>query len=89
MRRTYILTKAGSLAWASRSSGLPAHYRQILGLIRSAMDDEDIHLAMRSYCRRQIDGWLDELDTLGFISLMPSASAPEESLAERWRLALR
>jgi len=63
-----VLTKAGSNARASNRSGLPSHYRQILGLIRSAIGENEIHVAMRSYPRQQIDCWLDELDTLGFIS---------------------
>ena len=84
MRRTYILTKAGSKILASRRSGLPAHYRQILELVRSAMNADEIHLALRPLPPQQIDGWLDELDTLGFISLMPNASEGDQSLGERW-----
>jgi hypothetical protein len=88
--RTYVLTKAGAKARVSRRSGLPAHYRQILGLIRPAVDADEIHAAMEArYPREQVESWLDELDTLGFITLMPSGSSPEESLSDRWRLALR
>jgi hypothetical protein len=88
--KTYVLTKAGSQARVSRHSGLPAHYRQILGLIHSAIHADEIHSALCArYQREQVESWLDELDTLGFISLMPSGSSPEESLSDRWRLALR
>jgi hypothetical protein len=90
MRRTYVLTKAGSKARVSRRSGLPAHYRQILALIRPTKPVDEIHLAMCStYAREQVQSWLDELDTLGFISLLPSGSSPEESPSDRWRLAIR
>ncbi len=89
MRRTFVLTKAGSEARASRRSGLPPHYRQILGLIRSVIAAEQIYLALRSHSRQEVDGWLDELDTLGFISRMPSAAGSEHGPVERWRLALR
>jgi hypothetical protein len=90
MRRTYVLTKAGSKARVSRRSGLPAHYRQILSLIRPTKHSDEIHLAMCStYAREQVESWLDELDTLGFISLLPSGSSPEDSLSDRWRLAIR
>jgi hypothetical protein len=89
MRRTYVLTKAGSKARTSRRSGLPAHYRQILGLIRSAINADEIHPAMRPHSPQQVDGWLDELDTLGFISLMPNASWSDQSVGERWRSVLR
>ena len=89
MRRTYVLTKAGSKARTSRRSGLPAHYRQILGLIRSAINADEIHLAMQAHSPQQVDGWLDELDTLGFIGLMPDESSSDQSLGERWRSAIR
>ncbi|MGH8690626.1 MAG: hypothetical protein ACREUS_06315 [Burkholderiales bacterium] len=89
MRRAYVLTKAGSKACSSRRSGLPAHYRQILGLIRSATGDDEIHAAMRPHPPEQVDSWLDELDTLGFIAVMPSASGTEQGPDERWRLAIR
>jgi hypothetical protein len=88
MGRTYVVTKAGSKARTSRRSGLPAHYRQILALIRSAIDAEQIHLAMQPHPRGEVDGWLDELDTLGFISLMPKASSSDQSPSERWRRAI-
>lgn len=89
MRRTYVLTKAGSKARTSRRSGLPAHYWQILGLFQSAIDADEIHLAMQPHSREEVDGWLDELDTLGFISRMPSESWSDQSLGERWRRAIR
>ena len=89
MRRTYVLTKAGSKARTSRRSGLPAHYRQILGLIRTAIDADEIHLAMQPHSQQQVDGWLDELDTLGFIGLMPEESSSDQSVGERWGRVLR
>ena len=70
MRGTYVLTEAGSRAWESPRSGLPAHYRQILGLIRSNASAEEIHLGMPSHSAWQLDSWLDELDTLGFVTLV-------------------
>jgi|SoiMethySBSTD1v2_1073268.scaffolds.fasta_scaffold1988264_1 hypothetical protein len=86
MRRTYVLTKAGSKARASRRSGLPTHYRQILELIRSAINEDEIHSALQSHPSRQVDNWLDELDTLGFIALVTGS---DQGLAERWRMAIR
>jgi hypothetical protein len=86
MRRTYVLTKAGSKARASRRSGLPTHYRQILELICSVINDDEIHSALQSHPSRQVDDWLDELDTLGFISLVTGS---EQGLVERWRMAIR
>ena len=86
MRRTYVLTKAGSKARASRRSGLPTHYREILELIRSAINDDEIHSALQSHPSRQVDNWLDELDTLGFIALVTGS---DQGAAERWRIAIR
>jgi hypothetical protein len=86
MRRTYVLTKAGSKARASRRSGLPTHYRQILELIRSVIHEDEIHSALQSHAPRQVDNWLDELDTLGFIAVV---SGSEQGLVERWQLAIR
>ena len=86
MRRTYVLTKAGSKARASRRSGLPTHYRQILELIRSVINEDEIHSALPSHPPRQVDDWLDELDTLGFIAVVTGS---EQGLVERWQLAIR
>jgi hypothetical protein len=86
MRRTYVLTKAGSKARASRRSGLPKHYRQILELIRSVIHEDEIHSALPSLPPRQVDDWLDELDTLGFIALVAGS---EQGMVERWQLAIR
>jgi len=75
VRGTYVLlTEAGSRAWKSPRSGLPAHYRQILGLIRSNSTADEIHLAMPAHSRQQLDYWLDELDTLGFVTLVLTGS---------------
>lgn len=71
MRRVYLLTEAGSRVWESPWSGLPAHYRQILGLVQSETDADEIHVGMQSHSRRQINDWLDELDTLGFVTWVP------------------
>jgi hypothetical protein len=83
MRRVYLLTEAGSRAWESPRSGLPAHYRQILGLIQTETDAEEIHVGMRSHSQRQINDWLDELDTLGFVALVPGEPRRRQRRASR------
>ena len=81
-RKTYVLTKAGSKARVSRHSGLPAHYRQILALIRPMKPVDEIHLAMCStYAREQVESWIDELDTL-VRSLVTRLEAAERELKE-------
>jgi hypothetical protein len=80
VRGTYILlTEAGSRAWNSPRSGLPAHYRQILGLIRSKTNADEIHLAMPAHSRQQLEYWLDELDTLGFVTVVLIDSKAEQA----------
>jgi hypothetical protein len=81
VRGTYVLTEAGSRAWESPRSGLPAHYRQILGLIRSSNTADEIHLGMPAHSRQQLDCWLDELDTLGFVALV--LTGPEDDTLRR------
>ena len=64
----YYRTEAGVKAWACADSGLPKHYRQILGQICGPTDIESIRAAIGSgYSDVEIFTWLDELDTLGFI----------------------
>jgi hypothetical protein len=79
---TYVLTEEGSRAWESPRSGLPAHYRQILGLIRSKTNAEEIHLGMPAHSRQELDHWLDELDTLGFITLVPIGPEADRKFLE-------
>jgi len=69
-RGIYLRTKEGRRAWASPRSGLPDHYRQILGLMtREEIDAAKVLAGMRPHSERQILDWLEELDTLGFITL--------------------
>jgi hypothetical protein len=83
MRRSYVVTEAGCRAWENPASGLPSHYRRILGLIQSRSDPDEICGGMRSHSRRQISDWLDELDTLGFVALAPVESRPKQRRASR------
>jgi hypothetical protein len=57
-KRIYRCTAEGSRAWESPGSGLPAHYRRLIDLIRNAKP-----LASDKQCF----DWLDELETLGFV----------------------
>jgi hypothetical protein len=71
--RIYRRTDAGFKAWESPDSGLPAGYRQILGVISTEINARNIRQAMRGHSDRQVSDWLDELDTLGFIELIPAS----------------
>lgn len=67
MERVYQRTKIGFAAWADSKSGLSLPFRRILSLI-----EDDTHFAViragMGACRDdQLAGWLDQLETLGFI----------------------
>lgn len=68
MEKLYRITDTGLKAWTSQDSGLPAPYRQILGLTRNMALVGDICDGMRTYPRKDVLRWLDELDTLGFVA---------------------
>lgn len=67
--RMYSRTAQGQRAWESTASGLPAHYRRIIGLIGEQASAEKIYAGMQAYAIRQVQDWLDELETLGFLEL--------------------
>ena len=79
-RRRYRQTESGRKAWNSRHSGLPPAYRRILTLIRDTACCDEVFAGMQDCSARQVQGWLDELETLCFIEaspLAPSGSASE------------
>ena len=71
----YWRTHAGLRAWACADSGLPAHYRRVLGAIHAPTNVAAIGAAVSASSERELLGWLDELDTLGFIQTGPAAAA--------------
>ena len=81
--RKYRRTEAGRKAWRSRHSGLPPAYRRILGLVHSGTYSEAVFAGMRDYPGRQVQDWLDELETLCFIESLPCASARDSSRLSR------
>lgn len=60
-------TDAGDRAWKCLDSGLPTAYRRILDLIESPTPVAKIARQLTDYPTKQIEGWLDELETLCFI----------------------
>jgi hypothetical protein len=77
--RKYRQTDAGRKAWESRNSGLPPAYRRILDLLQSAAESEQILAAMQDCGVKQVQDWLDELETLGFIEALPHSGGREPS----------
>jgi hypothetical protein len=71
----YWRTHAGLRAWACTDSGLPAHYRMLLGAIHGPNDVAAIRSAVSGCSDRELLAWLDELDTLGFIQTGRAAAA--------------
>ena len=71
----YWLTHAGLFALRCADSGLPAHYRMILGAIQGPSDVSAIRAAAGGFDERDLFAWLDELDTLGFVQTAAAAAA--------------
>ncbi|OGA59951.1 MAG: hypothetical protein A3G81_25940 [Betaproteobacteria bacterium RIFCSPLOWO2_12_FULL_65_14] len=67
--RVYARTPAGQRACESADSGLPTHYRRLISLIQNRTLAEEICHAMQGYSAREVQSWLDELETLCFIEL--------------------
>ena len=78
-RRIYRQTDTGSKAWESPNSGLPPAYRRILDLLQDAACCDDILTRMPECRRKQVQDWLDELETLCFIEALPFAGARESA----------
>jgi hypothetical protein len=78
-KREYRRTETGRKAWQSRNSGLPAAYRKILGLLRNAASADDILAGMRGHPDKQVQDWLDELETLCFVDCVPLAARAASS----------
>ena len=68
MEKLNRFTDTGLKAWTSKDSGLPMHYRQILGVVRNPALVAEICDGARNYPRKEVLRWLDELDTLGFLA---------------------
>jgi hypothetical protein len=58
---------SGQRAWECMNSGLPSHYRRILDLIASPTLVAALVSGLGDYSAKQIQDWLDELETLCFI----------------------
>jgi hypothetical protein len=71
----YWRTYAGLRAWMCADSGLPQHYRRILGAMHCPVTVEVLRKALGACPARQLAAWLDELDTLGFIQTGAAAAA--------------
>ena len=78
-RRRYRQTDSGRKAWESRHSGLPPAYRRILTLVRDSACCDQVFAAMHDCSAREVQGWLDELETLCFIESLPFASSGASS----------
>jgi len=81
--RIYQCSETGRKALESQNSGLPAAYRDILGLIHGTTHSDDVLSGMRGHADRQVRDWLDELETLCFVESSPFASEQERSGAAR------
>lgn len=71
----YWRTHAGVRAWASAASGLPAHYRAILGALQAPAAADELSRALGAGNERELRACLAELETLGFIQTARAAAA--------------
>jgi hypothetical protein len=71
----YWRTHAGLRAWACADSGLPAHYRRILAALHGPATVEHLMKAIGCASESELQAWLDELDTLGFVQTGRAAAA--------------
>ncbi len=78
-KRKYRQTDTGRKAWESLDSGLPPAYRRILDLVQGVAYSDEILAAMQDCCPRQVQAWLDELETLCFVEALPFAAARTSS----------
>jgi hypothetical protein len=60
-------SNSGQRAWECANSGLPLQYRRILDLIASPTPAAALVSGLSDYSAKQVQDWLDELETLCFI----------------------
>jgi hypothetical protein len=60
-------TETGQRAWQSPKSGLPAGYRRILDLVAEPTEVTKVVVRLREYPPKQVEDWIDELETLCFV----------------------
>ena len=74
-------TDSGQRAWDCANSGLPAAYRRILDLVASPTPVTKIVGQLSDYTAKQIQDWLDELETLSFIHASRAEPTSSDLLA--------
>ncbi len=60
-------SREGQRAYDSPNSGLPIAYRRILRLVERPTPVADVKSQLADHSPKQINDWLDELETLCFI----------------------
>ena len=65
--RTYRLTAAGVLALQAQRS-VPEWYRTILAMFQGDTPADAICESLSAHSKKQVNAWLDQLETLDFIA---------------------
>lgn len=78
IERIYRRTDAGRIACEADNSGLPSAYRRILKVLEVDIHSSSFRTVLACYSDKQISGWLDELETLGFVE--SRSATPEHDL---------
>ena len=72
-------SETGQQAWTCADSGLPVAYRRILDLVAAPTTVSNVALQLTEYRIKQVQDWIDELETLCFIHTS-SLDEPKEVL---------
>ena len=79
--RIYRLTKSGRDAWESEDVAVPADYRRILWLIDFQGHAGLTSAMLKTVSRRILDDWLEEMEELALIEVVPEGEAKAEDFA--------
>ena len=79
--RIYRLTKSGRDAWENEDVAVPADYRRILWLIDFQGHAGLMNAMLKTVSRAVLDDWLEEMEELGLIELVPEGESTPEDFA--------
>jgi hypothetical protein len=72
-------SETGQRAWNCNDSGLPVAYRRILDLVAAPTAVSNVAQQLTEYQVKQIQDWIDELETLCFLHAS-QIDEPQEAL---------
>ena len=79
--RIYRLTQSGRNAWENEDVAVPADYRRILWLIDFQGHAGLTSAMLKTVSRAVLDDWLEEMEELTLIEVVPEGEAKPEDFA--------